>query len=248
VGGDALPPAFKPGDAVLVSGLQRAPQHNGKEGVVLDYVEDTERYRVKLAGSSRDAKPLGLRASNLLPLPASFAAGGTELDEPTVGSESTGIDMSFEDILLAMKEEDAEIERQHRHNIRSKKKAAVVAAQDKQEWEGVDESVVEFQRACEAHAALWANVDKLTPVRDEWHTKWEECEAMAHKELSLETKMEHAAGKSKKPTGCASCAATLTFLAPLTLLINRTSLPSMCACTEENTLRKLESSGRQRDG
>jgi hypothetical protein len=250
---ESIPPAFKPGDAVIISGLQSARQHNYKKGIILNYVDETERYRVKLARSNPDFKPLGLRASNLSPLPtvgpiagtvwevieddedgaihyhntateetawekpeevaaaevAQAAAGGAELDAPTVGADTMGVDMSFEDTLLAMKEEDVEIERQRRHNFRSKKKAAIVAAQDKKEWEGVDESVVEFQRACEAHTVLWAKVDKLTPVRDEWHSKWEDCEAMALKELSLETKIEHAAGKSKKPTRYAPRAPTL---------------------------------------
>ena len=87
--------------------------------------------------------------------------------------------------------------------MRSRKKAAVKAAEDKQDWEGVDASVVEFQRACDTHTALWAKVDDLTPKRDEWHAKWVECEAMAHKELSLETSMEQAAGKAKRPSSCA---------------------------------------------
>ena len=87
----------------------------------------------------------------------------------------TGVDMSFEDTLQQLKEEEADIEREHAAGsaqlqaIQRKKKKAVLAAED--DWEKVDTSVLDFQRACETHAGLWARVDKLTPIRDEWYAK-----------------------------------------------------------------------------
>ena len=39
--------AFSPGDAVEISGLVSAKEHNGKEGIVEEYVHEKERWAVK---------------------------------------------------------------------------------------------------------------------------------------------------------------------------------------------------------
>ena len=111
----------------------------------------------------------------------------------------------------------------------------------------MDASVVEFQRACDTHTALWAKVDDLTPKRDEWHAKWVECEAMAHKELSLETSMEQAAGKAKRPSSCAHC---VNFL-PSSHIHREITEPTLCPTRMFAviiSMRKPESFGRRRSG
>jgi hypothetical protein len=58
--------AFAIGAQVRVHGLIQAPQHNGRAGVVLSFVQETGRYRVKLNNEGQQAsKSLGLKPANL---------------------------------------------------------------------------------------------------------------------------------------------------------------------------------------
>jgi hypothetical protein len=169
---------FLPGDAVIISGLQEASEHNGKRGVVVNHVGGTGRYRVELDGSTAADKSLGFKACNL--------------EHDRLAAALTGMDISFEEQLLQMKEEEQAEKGQLQPAVPRKKKEAVLAAEE--DWESVDTSVQDLLRACEAHASLWVRVDKLTPIRDEWHARWEECEAMALNMTALETRMAQADG------------------------------------------------------
>jgi len=57
--------SFAKGDRVLIQGLSAAPQHNGKTGTVLSFVAAKERYHISLDGAEPNAKPLGLKPTNL---------------------------------------------------------------------------------------------------------------------------------------------------------------------------------------
>jgi hypothetical protein len=57
-----LPASLVPGDRVEIGGLSGAPQHNGKEGVVVRWVKQKRRYIVEVEGL---AKPLAVRPVNL---------------------------------------------------------------------------------------------------------------------------------------------------------------------------------------
>ena len=48
--------------AVEVGGLQGAPQHNGKQGLVQEYNPEKGRYVLKIAGMK---KPLAVKPGNL---------------------------------------------------------------------------------------------------------------------------------------------------------------------------------------
>lgn len=50
-------------DKVLIDGLRSATQHNGKTGILLDFHQEQERFRVLVAGET--SKPLGLKWKNL---------------------------------------------------------------------------------------------------------------------------------------------------------------------------------------
>ena len=50
--GNGRPTPFnqlKPGTKVVIRGLQSAPQHNGKSGLVEDYTSENQRYSVEVA-------------------------------------------------------------------------------------------------------------------------------------------------------------------------------------------------------
>ena len=57
-----LPTSLVPGDRVEIGGLTGAPQHNGREGVVVRWVKEKRRYIVEVDGLP---KPLAVRPANL---------------------------------------------------------------------------------------------------------------------------------------------------------------------------------------
>ena len=75
---------FGVGDTVEVGGLQGAPQHNGKQGVVQRFDAEKGRYVLKIAGMK---KPLAVKPGNLTmskPLEKGF------LDSAAAKKSSTG--------------------------------------------------------------------------------------------------------------------------------------------------------------
>ena len=68
--------AWPTGQSVRVCGLQAKPEHNGKSGVIVEWVEPKERYKVKLA----DGTVLGLRPQNILRDIDGGAAGSDSAD------------------------------------------------------------------------------------------------------------------------------------------------------------------------
>ena len=71
-----LPPSLVAGDRVEIGGLQGAPQHNGKEGVVTGWVKAKRRYAVEVEGL---AKPLAVRVTTHAILPSLVLSGGVFL-------------------------------------------------------------------------------------------------------------------------------------------------------------------------
>jgi len=82
--GDAAPAKFEAGDTVEVFGLQGAPQHNGKQGVVQRFDETKGRYVLRIPATK---KPLAVKPANLRlskPLAKGF------LDTPAARRPSQG--------------------------------------------------------------------------------------------------------------------------------------------------------------
>lgn len=105
-----------------------------------------------------------------------------------------GFDQSFEAALYDLKAEAQSVGM----DARAAAEAAAMAADE--DWATVDTAYEDLQRACEAHAQLWAQVDKLTPVRDEWYAKWQECDRVGREAVSLENQI-----KDKDISGASHC-------------------------------------------
>ena len=74
--GNVVLAALGVGAAVAVCGLQGAPQHNGKRGVVVQGLDPKSgRYAVQLNGEAKDSA-LGLKLGNLQLAEAAAAAAG----------------------------------------------------------------------------------------------------------------------------------------------------------------------------
>jgi len=79
---------LEPGTEVLVSGLRNATQHNGRRGVVVEWMEETERYRVRCpAREGLDVALLSLRLANMLPLPEDDAVRAAVLESAQAAHE-----------------------------------------------------------------------------------------------------------------------------------------------------------------
>ena len=66
---------------------------------------------------------------------------------------------SFEEALYDLKAEAQSV------GVDARVAAQAAATATEEEWMTADTAYEDLQRACEAHAELWAKVDKLTPVR-----------------------------------------------------------------------------------
>ena len=103
----------------------------------------------------------------------------------TLGNDlAAGFDQSFEAALYDLKAEAQSVGM----DARAAAEAAAMAADE--DWATADTAYEDLQRACEAHAQLWAQVDKLTPVRDEWYAKWQECDRIGREAISLENQIK----------------------------------------------------------
>ena len=99
-------------------------------------------------------------------------------------ADMAGLVTSFEDAL--QKEKAAASLEPQEHAA-----AAASAAAAEESWAVVDTAYEDLQRACEAHAKLWSQVDKLTPVRDEWYEKWQVWEDVGLDDTSLENQLKN---------------------------------------------------------
>ena len=68
-----MPTSLVAGDRVEIGGLTGAPQHNGKEGVIVRWVKQRRRYIVEVDGLPR---PLAVRPANL-----QICLGGSSTDK-----------------------------------------------------------------------------------------------------------------------------------------------------------------------
>jgi hypothetical protein len=102
------------------------------------------------------------------PEPAQDAGGELELSLYEGGPDE-GPPVSFDDMLYAMKEEEG-LTPAERAKEEAKADAAEKAAMESADAEDY------LSLAQEAHATLWAKVDKLEPQRDEWYVKWQQLE------------------------------------------------------------------------
>jgi hypothetical protein len=86
--------SFTPGDWVEAHGLQKAQQHNGQRGIVLQYVTKDERYKVEMNQKSH----LLLKAANLTKVKTNGDSGGEQWTRtvhrmhPATGGVLLGID------------------------------------------------------------------------------------------------------------------------------------------------------------
>eukprot|EP01046_Picozoa_sp_COSAG06_P010989 COSAG06_NODE_616_length_13755_cov_32.672452_6_plen_187_part_00 len=103
------------------------------------------------------------------PEPAQDDTGGELELSLYEGGPDEGPPVSFDDMLYAMKEEEGLTPAE-----RAKEKAKADAA-EKAALESADAEDY-LSLAQEAHATLWAKVDKLEPQRDEWYVKWQKLE------------------------------------------------------------------------
>jgi hypothetical protein len=101
-----------------------------------------------------------------------------------LGDLDGGFDRGFDAALYDLKAEAQSIGM----DARATAEAAATAAEE--DWATADTAYEDLQRACEAHAKLWEKVDKLTPVRDEWYAKWQECDRVGREATSLENQIK----------------------------------------------------------
>ena len=99
-------------------------------------------------------------------------------------ADMAGLVTSFEDA-LQMEKEVASLEPE------AHAAAAASAVSAEKGWAEADAAYEDLQRACEAHAKLWSQVDKLTPMRDEWHAKWQACEDIGREDTSMENQLKN---------------------------------------------------------
>jgi hypothetical protein len=141
-------------------------------------------------------------ASDLLEQQHGLGGRGAE-----VVDEGALANANFDEALSALKQEEFGLG----PDARAEAEAAAVASEEG--WVKADTAYEDLQRACKAHVELWAKVDKLTPVRDEWSAKWEECEKLGLEEISLENQIQGQslsgqAAKVQQKTACSHPAAS----------------------------------------
>ena len=98
---------------------------------------------------------------------------------------------SFEELAAEMKAADSLSVGQSKKDKKKAAKAAAAAAVADDDWTTADMAYEDLQRACVAHAKLWAQVDKLTPARDDWYARWQECEDACQREIAMETQLQN---------------------------------------------------------
>lgn len=100
------------------------------------------------------------------------------------GDLGGGFDRGFDAALYDLKAEAQSV------GVEARAAAEAAATAAEEDWATADTAYEDLQRACEAHAQLWAKVDKLTPVRDEWYAKWQECDRVGREAISLENQIK----------------------------------------------------------
>ena len=113
-----------------------------------------------------------------------------DIEEPSGSRPVELANASFDEALNSLKEEEAFGLLGPDADPEAAAEAAAASAAATEGWVQADTAYEDLQRACQVHASLWAKVDKLTPLRDEWLAKHEENERLGREETSLEKQID----------------------------------------------------------
>jgi hypothetical protein len=125
---------FAVGDTVEVGGLQGAPQHNGKQGVVQRFDAEKGRYVLKIAGMK---KPLAVKPGNLTmskPLEKGFLDSAAAKKSSTGKKKGKGKKADDDDIIEIVTPKFKEAQQESQWKLDEVQQALGAASAKQSEW------------------------------------------------------------------------------------------------------------------
>lgn len=129
---------FAVGDTVEINGLQGAPQHNGKQGIVQRFDPDKGRFVLKIAGTK---KPLAVKPGNLTmskPLAKGFLDSAAATKAPTGKKKAKGKQTDDDDIIEIVTPKFKEAEQESKWKLDEVQQALGAATEKQSEWMNPD--------------------------------------------------------------------------------------------------------------